>query len=933
MTFPQTILPIKAELSIDSVWTDITSYVQRRGDEGIEIKRGRADESANVEPSQMRLMLNNRDGRFSPRNPTGPYYGLIGRNTPIRVSLIDGSYLGVGQATGTTVGSAYLTTPDAASLDITGDIDIRFDANLNSWREYMDFVSKWTETGNQRSYRFNMNSTGNLVMGWSADGIVATTRDISTIPIPVMSGRIAVRATLDVNNGAGGRTTTFYTAPTIAGPWTQLGDPVTTTGVVSIFSGTAALRLLDNPDNTVNPASVVDGRVYAAQVLNGIAGTVVANPDFTIQADGTTSFADTAAVPKTWTLVGTPFITTRDPRFTGEVTNWPQRWDSTGTDVWVPLEASGVLRRLGQGAPELASPLKTGISNLTGVVAYWPLEDLDRSTTGASALDGGFPMKALTGTPDWAADDSFICSDPVVKLNNAAISGNIKSYSSTNIIQLRFLLHVVTTTTDAAVIARINTTGTAARWDLLYGTGGVLFLRPFDSEGTLIAGGMGAVLFNVDGAVCRLTVGLVQNGSDIDWTVERIDVGDTSGAGAGVFSGTVSSRTVGRAKSIVMGATADMDDVGIGHVEVTNNATGFYTLADQLNAFIGESAGRRFERLCGEQGVAFTGYGDLDDSPAMGAQLSQTFLELLAECATVDLGIMGEARDSAALTFRPATDRYRRDPDLTLDYTLFALASLEPEEDDQAIRNDVTVSRPSGSSARAVLSSGALSVNPSPDGVGRYDTSVTINVASDDQLPDQAQWRVRLGTIDEARYPVIGLNLAHPSFNAAQTAAATAIDVGSRVVVTNPPSWLPPDQISQAVQGYTEFLSNYERTLNLNCSPNSPADTIGFWGSDAAHVARYDTLSTTLDENMTTTETGMNINVVGPLWVTTAVNPDQFPFDIIIAGERMTVTAIVTTAATKQTMTVIRSVNGVVKEHFDAVNDPISLFQPSYYTV
>ena len=37
----------------------------------------------------------------------------------------------------------------------------------------------------------------------------------------------------------------------------------------------------------------------------------------------------------------------RIPRFFGEIPAWPPRWDPSGRDAYVPVEASGVLRRLG----------------------------------------------------------------------------------------------------------------------------------------------------------------------------------------------------------------------------------------------------------------------------------------------------------------------------------------------------------------------------------------------------------------------------------------------------------------------------------------------------------------------------------------------------------------------------------------------------------
>lgn len=79
------------ELLINGVWTDITGYV--RVDPPISITRGKQDWAGSPNAAQCRLTLDNRDGRFSPRNASGAYYGFIGRNTQIRVSvyLDDGS--------------------------------------------------------------------------------------------------------------------------------------------------------------------------------------------------------------------------------------------------------------------------------------------------------------------------------------------------------------------------------------------------------------------------------------------------------------------------------------------------------------------------------------------------------------------------------------------------------------------------------------------------------------------------------------------------------------------------------------------------------------------------------------------------------------------------------------------------------------------------
>lgn len=70
-------------------WADITSYVRHAP--AITVRDGRKDEHALVEAGSGDLVLDNRDGRFSRRNPNSPYYPLLTKNTPIRASLDPGS--------------------------------------------------------------------------------------------------------------------------------------------------------------------------------------------------------------------------------------------------------------------------------------------------------------------------------------------------------------------------------------------------------------------------------------------------------------------------------------------------------------------------------------------------------------------------------------------------------------------------------------------------------------------------------------------------------------------------------------------------------------------------------------------------------------------------------------------------------------------------
>ena len=89
---PALLIKIEAALGADLTddptawfWTDISAYWRRAG--GIAIQRGGANEFDTFQPSQLRFVLNNTDGRFTAANPSGPYYGQWGIGTPVRVSV------------------------------------------------------------------------------------------------------------------------------------------------------------------------------------------------------------------------------------------------------------------------------------------------------------------------------------------------------------------------------------------------------------------------------------------------------------------------------------------------------------------------------------------------------------------------------------------------------------------------------------------------------------------------------------------------------------------------------------------------------------------------------------------------------------------------------------------------------------------------------
>lgn len=647
-------------------------------------------------------------------------------------------------------------------------------------------------------------------------------------------------------------------------------------------------------------------------------------------------------------------------RFHGEVPAWPTTWDISGADVYARIQAAGPLRRIQQGAAPLRSPMERAYTRgdtAPFVTAYWPCEDGANSASFASGLSGGTPM-SFSGQPNLAQDSSsFACSAPLPTLNGSSWSAPVPTFAGSTANVLRLLLSVPPTGGfDTAVVARMYTTGTVARLDLQYGSlnGGSLQLAGYSSSGSnLFATGYGFA--NLNGQPLRASIELLQSGSNVNCVAVVLFPGENV---ASAFSQLVAG-TVGNATSVAINPDGHLGDTTIGHVSYQPAWDTLFDLAQPLNAWAGESPDAiqpndayvgsahtpptsRFTRLCLEQNinpVVVTSPAGFDDDPGptppvgMGNQTIDTLPTLLQQVPDATAGMMFEPRDQLGIAIRTRASLYNQPARLTLDYSQHQLAgSLNPVDDDALTRNDITVTRLGGSSATLQQATGPLSVQPPPAGVGDYLTSYQLSLASDTLLADAAGWRLHMGTVDEPRYPQIALNLRHPTFTSSvdMMNAALTMDIGDRVVINNPPPWMPTDAISQIVQGYSETLGVYEHDMTLNCSPESPY-RVGIL--DDAVLSHADTDGSTLyGDYPLGTETTLRVSTTGaatgsPLWTTSA---GDFPFDIAVGGERMTVTNI-TGAASPQTFTVTRSVNTVVKPQISGTD--VRLWQPMYTSV
>lgn len=896
MPFP---VDLVTELFVGGRWVDVSTDVLT-GDR-VTITRGRPNESGRVPPCECALSLLNTSGDYAPRNAMGSWYGSIGRNTPMRVAVgtITDSFTrtvsnGWG---GTDTGQAWTST--GSSGVVAADFAVSSGQGTHSVPAAAAFRLSYLNTMLYRDVDVRVDVT------LPVTDVTGGTLEPANIILRRQSGTdyYLVRVTI--------LTTEAVTIGILHVDGTEIAAPVTVSGLT--HSSSAALRVRAQVEG-----QTIRGKVWAA----------AAGEPYDWQVRGHTEQITVAGRVGVRSGAGAgnsnskPIVFSYDnfvvtiPRCSVEIATWPQRRDPSENFRFVPVQAAGIRRRLGDGVSPLQSTLRRGILTLpTPAVAYWPGEDGAESTFLASALGG--PAMVLDGPTDFAGYDKIPASGPLPKFTDTGCTwiGAVPPYASTGKIQVRFLVHVPSGgIPDLSHIAALICGGTAGLWEIKYRAGGNMSLEIWSGDNGVQLHDTGSVAFGLDDQHVLISLEITQNGANIDWRLATLRVGQTTG---GFIGATLAAHTITVAREVRISPAPDLppapavNGLTVGHIPVLAQITSLFDLASEINAFTGERAGRRLQRLCAQEGIPFSWVGDLDATAPMGPQRVRALLDLLDECAEADGGTLYEPRGEVGFCYRTRASLYNQTPTVTLDYAAGHLAPpWEPIDDNTGVYNDITVEREGGSSARAVLKTGRMSIlPPHQGGIGRRATAPRLNIATDAQLPDLASWMLHVSTVNESRYPAITVDLALPAVVAAGLEPALLdVDVDDRVTVDNPPSDQGLDLVSQLARGYVETIGLYEHTLEINGSPESAYQVAELDHPDK----RLDSHATTLAEDLDPTEPDVTVTITdGTPWTT---DPAQMPIPIMVGGEEMAITAV-TGAVPTQTFTVTRSVNGVVKSH------------------
>jgi len=901
---------VEMKIGVGNVWANITDAVYTRAP--ITITRGMANEGSQVSPGTCDLTVDNRTGWASPRNPLGQYYGRIGRNTQLRVAYqVDPVYDAYSQANGT----GDLSWTHTPVGEPTGVCLILWELNtLGSGildgevtyggvpMERKSFLSGTMGAVNLVKHIWWLNRNipaGPQTVFIDTDGSVLT-RQASVVT--VTGGSNAEIDAIDSRNG------------TVSNP----------TGVITLSKRSLVIgSLLSDLDDgstiaPINGYSQLGEHDLGTETVNVLRSQQILSP----QAWSVTWVAALSG----WSMLNVG-IRCVSYRAWVETSSFPPKSDPAHKDAYVPLSGAGILRRMQQGS----DPAETGLraftlANNAALSTYYPL-DGKAGTTYSLNLGKTYPLStrfaafptAANGSPG-NGGPSWIYGEPLspylgtgmALFNTGNAFSNSYMYGDVGSAGNCVAFDWVWQSAALGQFTVYTNDYQGTQWSVLFnGTPGVAQVSFIDpTTGPIGFSPTGVLPELSDDRVHHGRLQLTKNGTATDWVLYIDGVSVDTGSQAAYNVDGMSRFTFNYQRS------ATQSWVVLGHLTVwtTNTATDIPTAADAALAafgYAGEPAGSRIERIAGLAGISLTAVGDLTATQTMGPQYSEAMLTQLRDAESTDMGVLSEPRDTLGLLYRTHASLYNQAPAVTLQYDGGHIAPpFEPIDDDLNTRNDVTVSRRDGGNYRATQDTGPLSTLDPPNGVGRYPDQVTLNVENDDMLPAAAGWLLHIGTLDEARYPSLVVNLLAPDVIASGLRdALLATDLGDRLLIQDANAAKIYDDIALIVLGMKEVIGPVEWTLTFNCAPGGPYEVFELDDIDS-RVSSGD--ESTLTSSLTTTATSMSVtSTADTLWTQAA---GDMPISLMIAGEEMTVTAIAG-AASPQTFTVTRSVNGVVKTH------------------
>jgi hypothetical protein len=586
-------------------------------------------------------------------------------------------------------------------------------------------------------------------------------------------------------------------------------------------------------------------------------------------------------------------------------------WEPEATPEHVPgarkgrsgtvLTAEGLLRRLGKWTDPLRSPMYRTLSGRTTSVGHWSLEDDSGALLAANSLAAGKPAR-IKGDVSLADDEAPLGAEQSARMTaGAAISGDFVSASATAGWQIAMSFRL-------PAMPASGTYGTLLQWTTSNGYTWFLQVNSttyrmyvLDSESAVKLSSVVSFGAKDPTRWTTMRIKVSQSGGTVTVEPAWYEQGDTNEVGwTDTFSG-----TIGRLTTFTATGNSWNDGGWFSHIHGVTGTTDSLvgpTAQRVFNGYLGETAAERYFRLMSEAGLTRYAIGTSSLTPAMGPQRADTLLNLLREIRETDGGRIDDERLDIALTAFWRNALYNQAPALELTYPGDISPPFRGRLADDGVANRVTVKNSRGGEVTVERATGPMSVQAPPSGVGEYRAEIDVNVADENTLPDRANWELARGTLERPVYDAVVVDVVA---NPALLGPCSIVREGNMITVDG----YEPELIRLLVVGIEEAVTPGTHTFTFLVEPYEVFH-VGEWDDPSW---RWDSRTSTLQAGVSSSATSIVIEFTDrqDFWSTAA------GYDIVVAGERMTVSAMGAVTGSgpwTQTATVVRAVNGVSKE-------------------
>lgn len=531
----------------------------------------------------------------------------------------------------------------------------------------------------------------------------------------------------------------------------------------------------------------------------------------------------------------------------------------------------------------------------TGLVAYWPGEDSADATSLRSAVPGQPDITSMYLISS-SSDSEVVGSKPLWTFggDDASIRAVVAPYArpSPEAWAVQFGVKIPEAPPSGTFVFAIYPDGGSVwAWlvEITPGTPttfGTLELLGVNTAGTDLLTGTKIIDFAINGSepydtLIGITVTARQNGADVDWGLHLSGVGGSVGQ-----SGTLTSATHAPVRVLGVGPDSKLNGWTMGHWQVWDNVDDWSFI--NWDGFVGEDLWTAWFRALVDAGMPVSVYGGATTTSTTGVLASESPVSRMKLITRSESGLMFEDRDGN-VNFAMRADLYGQTAALTIDRTSKQILSLTAVRDQLRRANRITVSNAGAGGATA---DAPTPYDPTTTGYVLPAPPVGVNLETDEQALGAAQFEAALASHPDLRYRM-ELELMGPAAGL-RAAYLANVDIGSRILVTNNPTYSTLDPIDQQVMGIEEWHTAQRLHAILVTRPAAVWADAFIAETGAGNLSRADTAGSVLLAAVDDNDTALLVGTRGlpgdteGKWSTSAV-----PYDLALrTRDRVTCTAV-----------------------------------------